>query len=294
MRRRRNAKAARPRTPRTELDRLPKFEPDHTLRSDECQHVRVLPFPESRARHVRDVLSSAMKAHVRKAFFQGEPTSLKRFLGNAMLAIATYESRSFRRRTYDRGRARKLVKGANDALYALRRMLERTVEWKQLDRYLESLFVADRQQKKRQHDQREGRRSDAKLSSRALLRRLKLCDRYRAVFRASSPRQLLKRLKLLERLLILALEKLEFQPGDFQRNEIAGEFADAMVYAWMSATGTVPTISKSKPLAFQRLLATINRDILETELRHRTDFRSPAVLAAERARKRCKGKNPLP
>ena len=67
-----------------------------------------------------------------------------------------------------------------------------------------------------------------------------------------------------------------------------------MMLAWMSATGVVPTISKSKPLPFQRLLATINREILRPEIRHRTDFRSPAVFAVERARKRMKGKNPRP
>ena len=70
----------------------------------------VLPFPESRARQIRDVLSSAMKDHVREARFQGKSTSLERFLGNAMLAIATYESRSLRRRAYDRGRAIKFSK----------------------------------------------------------------------------------------------------------------------------------------------------------------------------------------
>jgi len=92
----------------------------------------------------------------------------------------------------------------------------------------------------------------------------------------------------------LALEKLELQPGDVQRDEIAREFASAMVFAWMSATGVVPTISKSKPLPFQRLLVTINRDILKAEVRHPTDFRYPAVFAVERARKRDKGENPRP
>ena len=88
---------------------------------------------------------------------------------------------------------------------------------------------------------------------------------------------------------------MEFQPGDFQRDEIVREFADAMVFAWMSATGNVPTISKSKPLPFQRLLAKVNRDILKPEIRHRTDFRYPAVSAVDRARKkRDKGENPRP
>ena len=66
-----------------------------------------------------------------------------------------------------------------------------------------------------------------------------------------------------------------------------------MMFAWMSATGVVPTISKSKPLPFQRLLVTINRDILKPEVGHRTDFRYPAVFAVERARKRDKGRTPI-
>jgi hypothetical protein len=280
--------------PRSDLARLPQFEPDHTFRLNETQHESVLPFPESRARQIRDVLSAAMTDHVRKARFQGKSTSLERFLGNAMLAIATYESRSLRRRLYDRGRASKLVKEVSVALLAFQQTLKRTVEWKQLDRYLEMLFVADRKQKKRQHDEREGKRSVAKLSIRALKREMKLADLYRAQFRARSPEELLNRLKFLEPLLTLALERLELQPGDAQRDEIAREFASAMMFAWMSATGAVPTISKSKPLPFQRLLARVNRDILKPEIRHRTDFRYPAVFAVDRARKTRQGREPRP
>ena len=144
MVRRRPAMPSKLRTPRSDLDRLPQFEPDHTFRLDETQHESGLPFPESRARQIRDVLSSAMKDHAREARFQGKSTSLERFLRNAMLAIATYESRSLRRRAYDRGRASKLLKEVRVALWAFQRALERTVEWKQLDRYLTSLFVAAR------------------------------------------------------------------------------------------------------------------------------------------------------
>ena len=119
-------------------------------------------------------------------------------------------------------------------------------------------------------------------------------DRYRSQFRSRSPRVILKQLEPLEPLLTLALEKLELQPGDFQRDQIVREFADAMVVAWMSATGTAPTISKSKPLPFQRLLARVNRDILKPEIRHRTDFRYPAVFAVDRARKTRQGREPRP
>jgi hypothetical protein len=68
-----------------------------------------------------------------------------------------------------------------------------------------------------------------------------------------------------------------------------------MVVAWMSATGAVPTISKSKkPLPFQQLLAAINCELLRPEIRHKTNFRSAAVVAADRARRRLTGKNPRP
>jgi len=76
MVRRRPAMKLRIRTPRSDLERLPQFEPDHTFRLDETQHESGLPFPESRARQIRDVLSSAMKDHVREARFQGKSTSI--------------------------------------------------------------------------------------------------------------------------------------------------------------------------------------------------------------------------
>jgi hypothetical protein len=318
------SKPIRQRSSRADLDRLPQFEPDRIFRLDE--HDSVLPFHESRARQIRDVLSSAMKDHVREASFQGEPTSIDRFLNNAMRAIAMYENQSLKSRAHDRKRAGKLVKEARAALLAFQRALEPIVEWKQLDGYLERFFVADRKQKTLQHEEREGRllaalrddlqpthghtvewkkldqylkkpfAADRKLSVVGALRRqLKLGDQYRAQFRARSPRKLLEWLKFLEPLLSLSSQKLEFQAGDFQRNEIVRKFADDMVFAWMSATGAVPPISKSKrPSVFQRLLATINREILKPETMHRTDFRSPAVVAAERARKRYMGKNPSP
>ena len=133
-----------------------------------------------------------MKDHVRKARFQGKPTSLERFLGNAMLAIATYESRSLRRRAYDRGRASKLLKEVRVALWAFQRALERTVEWKQLDRYLESLFVAARKQNERQHMSTQARKQQA-IPTRQLqrvtrvLEAIKRADRYRASFARDRP-----------------------------------------------------------------------------------------------------------
>jgi hypothetical protein len=321
---------SRPRTLRTDLDSLPQFEPDHTLRLEETQHESALPFPENRARQIGDILSAAMEDHVREARFQGEPTSLKRFIANAMRAIATYESRCLRNRLYDRKRASKLLNEVRDALWALQQTLEPIVEWKQLDRYLESLFVADRKQHDRQHvlkQQQEQQRILKRLqvlqhnltekeqhqhhiadsasqqpaatreenAAGELVRQLERGDRYRSQFRSKSPKVILKQIEPLGPLMTLALDKLKLQAGDFQRDEIVREFADAMVFAWMSATGAVPTISKSKkPLPFQRLLATINREILRPEIRHKTDFRSPAVVAAGRARSRMRGKTPRP
>ena len=310
--RKRRAKPARPRTPQSDLDRLPQFEPDRTIRPDETQRESGCPFPESRAHQIRDVLSSAMKPHVREAHFQGEPTSLERFLRNAMPAIAKYESRSGRRRAYDRKRASKLVKEVSVALLAFpQQTLERIVKWKQLDRYLEKLFVAEQ---RRQHDERKRLAAlrddlqptlghtknlrnrfvaDLKLSKASVLEALKVGDRYRTQFRARSPGKLLEGLKLLEPLLPLAQQKLEYQRGgDAQRDMITREFADAMVLAWKSATGALPPYSKSKtkPSAFQRLMATINRELIEpNEIRSRTDFQHHAVSAVDRAHKRAKG-----
>jgi hypothetical protein len=239
-----------------------------------------------------------MKAHVRKAHFQGEPTSLERFMAKAMWALATYENRSLRKRFYDRRSAIKLVTAARRALWTLQRTLERITEQKQLDRYLENLYVAARQQNAGQPETRApSKRTGVPVKPivRALLRRAKLADKLREQYRSKSPKGMLNQLSDFESRLTLALEKLKFQPGgDFQRDEIAREFADAMVFAWMSATGVVPTISKSRSLAFQQLLATINRKILRPEIKHKTDFQSQAVRAADRARRRIKGNSPRP
>ena len=81
-----------------------------------------------------------MKAHVREARLQGEPTSLEQFMANAMLAIAAYESKSLRKRLYDRGRAIKLLTEMRRALWTLQQALKRVAKWKQLDRYLEESF----------------------------------------------------------------------------------------------------------------------------------------------------------
>jgi hypothetical protein len=221
--------APRLRTPRSDLDRLPQFEPDHILRLDDTKEERVPLFSKNRARQIRNVLKSAMKGHVRKAQFLGEPTSLKRFVSNAMRAIAMYEHRSLRRHglvlpggaqvSYDRGRASKLVKEAHVALLTLQRALEPIVEGKQLDQYLENLFVAARKQHERQREEDEGAAGDAdrKLSVGAVLEGLKLGDQYRAQFRARSPRKLQEHVRFLEPLLSLSLQRLEFQPGDYRK-----------------------------------------------------------------------------
>ena len=71
MARRRRAMPSRLPTPRSDLDRLPQFEPDHTFNLDRTRE-RVLPFfSESRAAQIRDVLSSAMKGHLREAQLSG-------------------------------------------------------------------------------------------------------------------------------------------------------------------------------------------------------------------------------
>jgi hypothetical protein len=131
-------------------------------------------------------------------------------------------------------------------------------------------------------------------TARAVVREIERSDQYRSQFRSRSLKVILKQSEALEPLLALARDRLEFQPGDYQRDQIVRNFADAMVVAWMSATGEVPTISKSKPLPFQQLLSTINRKILKPEIKHETDFRYPAVRAANRARRRMKGENPRP
>jgi len=91
-----------------------------------------------------------MKAHVREAIFQDKPTSLARFLGNAMLAIATYESRSLRKPIYDRERAYGLLTELHGAVWALLRPLKQAVAWPQLNRYVENLYAADCKRHERQ------------------------------------------------------------------------------------------------------------------------------------------------
>jgi hypothetical protein len=175
-----------------------------------------------------------MKDHVREACFRGEPTSFDRFLRSAMLAIAMYESRSWRRRASDRGRASKLVKEASVALQAFQQTLERIAKWKQLAQYLENLFVADhmqheqhhilKQQQELQHLRKQlndaikragelglvsvekHERQQQELQPAAtpeqraleLVRRRERADLYRSQFRSRSPRVILKQIEPLK------------------------------------------------------------------------------------------------
>ncbi len=197
-----------------------------------------------------------------------------------MRAIATFEHRSKANDNFDRQAAKKILKGTVDRILETCRDLEYIASNPELSEFLKRLFAstADRKDIARQ------RLTAEQSLSAALGQSGKLFQLYRNI----SPRSLAAQLMKLEPLLNLAVERVELQPGDFQRDEIAQEFCNELAYAWISGTGKIPTISEPNkrtrsPSAFLRLLELLNNNIDQT-FYHPTAFRNYGAIARDHMR----------
>jgi hypothetical protein len=102
------------------------------------------------------------------------------------------------------------------------------------------------------------------------------------------------RLMSLEPVLTIAVERVEFQSGDFQRDDIAQELCDGLARAWIFGTAKLPTFSKPNPRSrskssFAELLSLVNGSIIEPHLKHDHDFRNYGVNARDNMREQFPG-----
>jgi len=187
-------------------------------------------------------------------------------------AVATFESRKGRAR--DRKAAKTSFGKAIVKISAASLALEGIATNREFSQFLEDIYRAV--------VPRENRRSkpSKKLSSRqafdaAVLRSQQELENYREI----APDTLANHLTRLQSVLEVAAERVDFQPGEFQRDEYAQELCDDLAFAWISGTGELPTFSQSNPRSrskstFAELLSLVNGSILDPRFRNKTDFRS--------------------
>ena len=239
--------------------------------------------PRARKQRIDDVLSKFMAPCIRDA------TKLQPFLNDAKRTIAAYVGA--RETEYDRRKAKKLLSATSSALERTKRTLQEIARWPELSDYLKRLHAS--------HPQGSWSISGVwtptiterpQLSSRKQvkqeLRRRADLDKSYSQF---APDQIAWCLSQLETVVSLAAERVTFGPGDAQRDQIARDFTDQLASAWHSATGTLPTCSKStprlkNPSPFARLLETINQELLAERHRSLNDFHRYGIKSVKRLR----------
>jgi hypothetical protein len=267
------------------LDALPQFQPGGGFDID---HVNtetgsVSGFSPQRRKKIRKVLTEHIERHVRTVDWLEMPTGLERFLREAEHAIAIYLDQRNLQFAFDREKAKAYLRKAAGAVSAAQKKLQAIVAWTELSSFLERLFAAVG----------AGRKNGFKMSEEALSQFHKKTrkERKRGILRGLEPKHVALLLSQLEPLLTLAAERVEFQPGDYQRDNAAREFVDAMAFAWICGTGRLPTYStpsprSRRPSPFAELLTAINAKILDSKTRSSKSFRSYALQSVNRMKER--------
>ena len=289
-------------TPREELARLPQFASDEGFSPDRfdfgADKYRV--FPEEREIEIRKVLADCIRPSLRSVTFLDEPTSLDRFLDNAIRALAVYIQQCDSRPSFDRAKAGDALRNAIEAVCTARERLQSIAKWRELADFVETVFV--RAGKTEQATRADKTRQQQILSERTLARELRLHDEPQEIFQKFSPQTLAVKLLQLEPVLMLAAERIKLQPGDHQRNEHIQRFVDEIAFAWICGTGQFPTYSKQSrrsrnPSPFAALLIAMNKTILPEHMRSRNDFRDYAQNSVKRMKQRfpnhIRGQSPL-
>src|SRR5207248_1513875 len=111
-------------------------------------------------------------------------------------------------------------------------IMERIVGWRELDHYLENVFV-----ERWNVGEPVETLVDIQLSAKeTIAARLQIESGRKKIFRSFGPQATWSQLMRLAPIIGLAAERVKFEPGDRQRDWISREFADEMVFAWCSAT----------------------------------------------------------
>ena len=276
-------KSQLPRTPKERLSELPQFEPDYSIPYHFEDGERTKFTPEREA-EIKKALAQFIRPHARSVNWKGKLTGTDRFVENAMLAIATFEYRRRKMARFDRQLAKVTLKTTVDKIIDASRALEEIAANPELAYFLEELFVAPKAEDSPTDPSQ-------KMSARALCSAIRRSSQRLELYKQEfSPHMMAAQLMRLEPILSLAAERVEFQSGDFQRDEIAQELCNDLALAWISGTGQRPTFSKSNPRlrnksAFAELLSLVNNSILNPLYRHETDFRTYGVKACDLLRK---------
>jgi hypothetical protein len=274
---------ARPKTNARLLERLPQFQPSVGFDVD---HVDIgtgapLSFSPKRHKQISNLLSKQVRQHVRTVNWLDKPTGLERFLREAVHAIAVYLHQCDVKGAFDRKKAKVYLSDAADAVCAAQEKLQAIAGWPELSSFLERLFAE------------VGKRSKES-STNSVLHQIKLFQNRREereILGGVLPKRLASVLSQLEPLLTLAAERVEFLPGDFQRDDAAQEFVDKMALAWISGTGYLPTYSRPtarlrKPSPFAKLLRAVNQKVFNPKIRSPNDFREYALRSVKRMKER--------
>jgi hypothetical protein len=267
------------------LEPLPQFRPGVGFDTD---HVDIetgasLAISPERHKQIRDLLEKHIQPYVRTVNWLDKPTELERFLREAVRAIAIYLDQRNVQTAFDRKKAKKFLTDAADAVSAAQKKLQAIAGWTELSSFLERLLAAVG----------TGREKNFKMSEETLLQFHKRTrkERKRRILRGLEPKHLALLLSQLEPLLTLAAERVEFQPGDFQRDDAAQNFVDEMALVWIAGTGCLPTYSRQstrsrRPSPFAELLIAINEKVFESKIRSHNDFREYALKSVKRMKER--------
>jgi hypothetical protein len=276
-----------PKLPRVKTDvamlkSLPQFQPEVGFDIDhiDSETGEYRAFSAIRQAELIQIINECIRPHLQKFDQKEQEARLRRFLKATLGAIATYEHQREEQASFNRVEAREIVLAAHKAVWDARSVLLRIAKDRHLSRFLERLFV---------HQKPEIASSDTSALKRrgaekALARQIERSEKPLRSYRAFNPNTVADQLSRLEPCLMLAAERLLFQPGDIQRDDIARTFTDTTASAWMEATGKLPSYAKPSPRSrnpspFASLLASINRKFLQADFRSKNDFRDHAVTS---------------
>jgi hypothetical protein len=282
------------------LKLLPQFRPElsFNIKYIDSETGQCSAFTRVQLAQLSEILASTIRPHLRGFDSKEQEQRLNRFLTIALSAVATYDHQRTEQENFDSIAAREKLVAAHTALLAANRALANVAMDRHLMRFLELLFV---------HQNQNTTSPETPTSKRwkrveALARQLEQSEKSLSGYRAFNPRAAADQLSRLEPVLMLAAERLTFQPGDMQRDDIARMFTDMMASGWLEATGKCPSHAKPSPRSrnrsqFAALLTSINREFLKREFQSKNDFRDFAAASIRQLRRdfpdHCKGRSPL-
>ena len=135
-------------TSREVLARFPQFIPDETFSPYhfDFETGTYSAFDKDREDEIKRILGNCIRPQLQSAAsFCGKPTSLARFLNNAIHALAVYMHQHDPFRSFDREKARLVLRDAIEATSTARERLEEIAGWQELTAFVQSVFCAGRQ-----------------------------------------------------------------------------------------------------------------------------------------------------